>query len=186
MKKTFLFSLAAIVATAFVSCGNKTEQSAAADSLSIDSCQTEAVATVDDNTLTAEGFGIIKIGKAMTSLAPSVEGVYDSIDEDPEGEFWAYYVNKDDATVCCLDVDENNAISKISVMYVDGGANNIKTVEGIYPGMPEAELNKVDGVEKAGVDDFGRTSYKTKNGVTLVIDSYVDKGQLVSEMQVEK
>lgn len=186
MKKTFLFSLAAIVATAFVSCGNKTEQSAAADSLSTDSCQTEAVATVDDNTLTAEGFGIIKIGKAMTSLAPSVEGVYDSIDEDPEGEFWAYYVNKDDATICCLDVDENNAISKISVTYVDGGANNIKTVEGIYPGMPEAELKKVDGVEKTGADDFGRTSYKTKNGVTLVIDSYVDKGDLVSEMQVEK
>ena len=65
-------------------------------------------------------------------------------------------------------------------MYVDGGANNIKTVEGIYPGMPEAELKKVDGVEKADADDFGRTSYKTKNGVTLVIDSYVDKGQLVS------
>ena len=52
--------------------------------------------------------------------------------------------------------------------------------------MPEAELKKVDGVEKTGADDFGRTSYKTKNGVTLVIDSYVDKGDLVSEMQVEK
>ncbi|MGM9841835.1 MAG: hypothetical protein ACI31D_06510 [Candidatus Limisoma sp.] len=186
MKKTILFTLAAVVVTAFVSCGNKTESSAAADSVATDSCQTEAVATVDDKTLTVEGFGIIKIGKAMTSLDASVEGVYDGIEEDPEGEFWSYYVNQDGSTICCLDVDENNAISRIGVMYVEGGANDIKTVEGIYPGMPEADLKKVEGVEKAGADDFGRASYKTKGGVTLVIDAYVDKGNIVSEMQVEK
>lgn len=185
MKKTILFTLAAVVATAFVSCGNKTESSASADSLATDSCQTEAVAAVDGKTLTAEGFGVIKLGTAMSSLDASVEGVYDNIEEDPEGELWDYYVNKDGSTFCCLNVNNNN-ISRINVTYVDGGANDIKTVEGIYPGMPEAELKKVDGVEAAGADDYGRAYYKTKGGVTLIIDEYVDKGKIVAEMQVEK
>ncbi len=185
MKKTILFSLAAIVAAAFVSCGNKTESNAVADSLATDSCQTQTVAAVDGKTLTAEGFSVIKLGTAVSSLAASVEGVYDSIEEDPEGELWDYYVNKDGSTICCLNVNDNN-ISRISVEYVDGGANDIKTVEGIYPGMPEADLKKVDGVEKVGVDDYGCASYKTKGGVTLVIDGYVDKGNIVSKMQVEK
>ncbi|MGM9802449.1 MAG: hypothetical protein ACI309_09150 [Candidatus Limisoma sp.] len=185
MKKTILFSLAAVVAAAFVSCGNKTESNAVADSLATDSCQTQTVAAVDGKTLTAEGFGVIKLGTAVSSLAASVEGVYDSIEEDPEGELWDYYVNKDGSTICCLNVNDNN-ISRISVEYVDGGANDIKTVEGIYPGMPEADLKKVDGVEKAGVDDYGRASYKTKGGVTLFIDEYVDKGKIVADMQVEK
>lgn len=175
-----------MVAAFTASCGNKTAKTKATN----DSIQNDTISTVkkapteekaaEGNILTAKGLKDIRIGTAFKSLPAKVKGLYTKLEEVSNDDFEGCYLynNSDDAAIM---LEGNGKVETITVM---GG--DIKTAQGIHVGMPLKELKKIKGIEKIAIDpeaDYQQEQYKI-DGITISIDSYAGKGDIVSQMSV--
>lgn len=183
-RSTYKLAIFVMAAAFTASCGNKTAPAETTnDSIQTDTATTVKETPTEDNTvegniLTAKGLKDIPIGTAFKSLPAKVDGLYTKLEEVSNDDFEGYYLynNSDDAAIM---LEGNGKVETITVM---GG--DIKTAQGIYVGMPLKELKKAKGIEKIATDpeaDYQQEQYKIE-GVTISIDSYADKGDIVSQM----
>jgi len=183
INKLVMFIMAAAL---MASCGNKTAKAeGSGDSIpkdTVSSVKETATAekAVEGNILTSKGLKDIQVGMSFKSLPAKIEGLYTKLEEVSNDDFEGVYLyNKGEEPVIMLE-----GSGKVEYITVMGG--DIKTAQGIYVGMPLKELKKINGLEKVASDpeaDYQQEKYKI-DGVTIVIDSHVDKGDIVSQMEV--
>ncbi|MGN1376500.1 MAG: hypothetical protein ACI4V5_08085 [Prevotella sp.] len=189
MKKNLIILSAITLATMTVSaCGNKTQS--ANDNVDTTAVDSTAAAAADENAadednslvLTSAGVGAIKLGMAFSDVPKSIDGLYTSKEEVSNDDFEGVFLNNSEGN----SVISLEGSGKVETINVDGG--DIKTAEGIYVGMPAKEVRSMKGAKKVETDPYA--DYQVEeyiiNGVRVSIDSYVDKGDIVSRMSVSK
>ena len=188
MKKSInKFVIVLASAAMLTACGNKTAKTEnTADSLKTDtvSAVKEAPAAeekAEGNILTAKGMGAITIGMSFDAVPAKIEGLYTKKEVESNDDFEGVFLNNDKGE-SVISLEGEGKVDRILVM---GG--DVKTAQGICIGMPVKDVKAIKGIEKVKTDpqaDFQQESYKI-DGVTIWIDSFVGKGDVVSQMSVE-
>lgn len=167
-----------------LSCGNKTAKTEASnDSIPKDTVNIVKETPVEEKEeegfiLTAKGLKGIQLGMSFKSLPAKIEGLYTKLEEISNDDFEGYELyNNNENPIIMLEGD--GKIERITIINGD-----IKTAQGIYVGMPLKELKKVKGLKKIAIDpeaDYQQEQYEI-DGITIVIDSDINKGDAVSQM----